>query len=299
MNELAIGAIILSTFLHAGWNAFGKNRGFSLAYFNCAMGIAVIIATPIFVLFHKNINDLPVRFWFIAFFSGMANTIYMTALSRSYQRGELSVVYPLVRCFPVIFIPLFSVLFLGNTTLSWESWCGISFVIFGAVSIPLSHFRKGAIVKPLLRAFPMTILAAGATTAYSLLDKVALEIMISHDFTENSAGINYLFLHYYAAVFCGTITVFSLPEERRKVSHIFQHRLSETCLAGAMMLCTTGLVLTAVAMSKELSHVIALRQLSLPVGFLIGILCFKEQKTLTKFIGIFCILAGLGIIVAQ
>ena len=62
---------------------------------------------------------------------------------------------------------------------------------------------------------------------------------------------------------------------------------------GLMMTCTYGLVLIAMALTEEVSYVVALRQLSIPVGVLMGILWLKEPASRAKAIGTLVMLAGL------
>jgi uncharacterized membrane protein len=59
------------------------------------------------------------------------------------------------------------------------------------------------------------------------------------------------------------------------------------------MTCTYGLVLMAMAMTDEVSYVVALRQLSIPVGVLMGVLWLKEPASTAKTLGTMVMLAGL------
>ncbi|NOG32484.1 EamA family transporter [Halomonas sp. TBZ9] len=66
---------------------------------------------------------------------------------------------------------------------------------------------------------------------------------------------------------------------------------------GLMITTTFGFVLVALALSDEVSHVVALRQLSIPLGTLIGILWLKERLSTFKALGLVIMLTGLWMVV--
>lgn len=84
-----------------------------------------------------------------------------------------------------------------------------------------------------------------------------------------------------------------LPAERRRLPLLRQQGLPVLVMTGLMMTCTYGLVLMAMAMTDEVSYVVALRQLSIPVGVLMGVLWLKEPASTAKTLGTLVMLAGL------
>jgi len=84
-----------------------------------------------------------------------------------------------------------------------------------------------------------------------------------------------------------------LPAERRRLPALRQQGLPMLVATGLMMTCTYGLVLIAMALTEEVSYVVALRQLSIPVGVLMGVLWLKEPASRAKAIGTLVMLAGL------
>jgi len=303
MTSLAISAILLSTVFHASWNAIAKNETPSLAFFAFAMSAGALVATPFHIYFHVDLTHLPAQFWLITCFSGIAQTVYLGALARAYSREELSIVYPLVRCLPVIGIPLLTAFLFRTNALSVGSWIGIGLIMLGSIMIPCSSRKRGASLRHLAHAainiIPIALLAAGATMSYTILDQTALGLMKAHGLSVVDASTNYMFVQAYSTLVWIIPAVLVTANQRRLIPKIWRMQLAKSSLAGVTMLATYGLILTAVSMSKELSHVVALRQLSLPIGFLIGIICFKESKSWSKFLGMFVILSGLATVAYQ
>ncbi len=64
-------------------------------------------------------------------------------------------------------------------------------------------------------------------------------------------------------------------------------------LTGVMVMATYGLVLVAMTLTAEVSLVVAMRQLSIPLGVMLGVLWLRERAAIAKWIGIVIMLAGL------
>jgi uncharacterized membrane protein len=64
------------------------------------------------------------------------------------------------------------------------------------------------------------------------------------------------------------------------------------------VICTSSytLVLIAMMLATNVSYIAAFRQLSIPLGAILGIILFKETATRPKFTGIIFIFLGLLIV---
>ncbi|MHC4202768.1 MAG: drug/metabolite transporter, partial [Planctomycetota bacterium] len=67
---------------------------------------------------------------------------------------------------------------------------------------------------------------------------------------------------------------------------------------GIAIYLTYGLVLVAMSFVTNASYVVALRQLSIPVGAMLGVMILKEPRYAAKFVGIAVIVAGLVFVAA-
>ena len=75
----------------------------------------------------------------------------------------------------------------------------------------------------------------------------------------------------------------------------WQIRRSAT-IAGIMMSTTYGLVLLAMTMTENVSYVVALRQLSIVIGMVLGVVFLSERLLLTRMVGSVMILLGLVLV---
>ena len=77
--------------------------------------------------------SIPPGGWFCIVASGLIHGVYFGCIGGAYQRGDLSLVYPLARGSGPLFIPLLAVLLLGEE-ISPLGGIGILFII-GGVSV--------------------------------------------------------------------------------------------------------------------------------------------------------------------
>ncbi len=67
-------------------------------------------------------------------------------------------------------------------------------------------------------------------------------------------------------------------------------------ITGLLIMGTYGLVLTAMAYASNVSYIAAFRQLSIPLGAILGILVQKEPSYPTKLASVGIIFTGLILI---
>jgi uncharacterized membrane protein len=63
-----------------------------------------------------------------------------------------------------------------------------------------------------------------------------------------------------------------------------------------MMSTTYGLVLLAMTMTENVSYIVALRQLSIVIGMVLGVVFLFERLLLTRVVGSVMILLGLVLV---
>ncbi len=103
-----------------------------------------------------------------------------------------------------------------------------------------------------------------------------------------------LFLSWYSVLGNGAADVALVLEvlQAHRFEYAWNIRLSAS-LAGVMMASTYGLVLFAMTMTDNVSLVVALRQVSIVFGLLMGIQFLGEKWYLTRGVGVASIVAGL------
>ncbi|WP_336273982.1 drug/metabolite transporter [Vreelandella indica] len=292
MSPAALALVLVSVCMHAGWNVLGKRNEPSLASFALAYGAGGALMLPL-VLLGPSLASLPSVFWGWLVLSGLCQMLYMGGLAWAYARGEVSVLYPIARALPVVLVPLVSIALLGSRVLDAWDGLGMMLVVAGALCLPLSHPEARRFSTYFTPAMGFALLAAAGTVGYSLIDKQALGLMQGAGHSGLTAGAVFMVLQAVMTLTWAVPLLSLLPAERRRLPALRQQGLTMLITTGLMMTCTYGLVLMAMAMTDEVSYVVALRQLSIPVGVLMGVLWLKEPASTAKTLGTLVMLAGL------
>jgi len=292
LSPAALALVLVSVCMHAGWNVLGKRNAPSLASFALAYGAGGALMLPL-VLLGPSLASLPSAFWGWLVLSGLCQMLYMGGLAWAYARGEVSVLYPIARALPVVLVPLVSIALLGSRVLDAWDGLGMALVVAGALCLPLSHPEARQFSTYFTPAMGFALLAAAGTVGYSLIDKQALGLMQGAGHSGLTAGAVFMVLQAVMTLTWAVPLLSLLPAERRRLPALRQQGLTMLITTGLMMTCTYGLVLMAMAMTDEVSYVVALRQLSIPVGVLMGVLWLKEPASTAKTLGTLVMLAGL------
>ncbi|UYO73294.1 EamA family transporter [Halomonas qinghailakensis] len=292
MSPAALALVLFSVCMHAGWNVLGKRHAPSLAFFALAYGSGGALLLPL-VWLGPSLAALPNTFWGWLVLSGLCQMLYMGGLAWAYARGEVSVLYPIARALPVVLVPLVSIALLGNRALDVRDGIGMALVVVGALCLPLSHSEARRLSTYLTPAMGFALLAAAGTVGYSLVDKQALALMQIAGHSSLTAGAVFMVLQAVMTLTWAIPLLALLPAERRRLPLLRQQGLVMLVVTGLMMTCTYGLVLMAMALTDEVSYVVALRQLSIPVGVLMGVLWLKEPASRAKALGTLIMLSGL------
>ena len=128
--------IFFAALLHALWNIIIKSMNNSL------VGIAVKV-------FFQSIIFFPIIFivplpqgltWFYLISSSILHSIYFILLGSMYNRGDMTVIYPIARGCAPVFVTVLSLIFLKDS-LSLVGIIGIITVSFGLVLLSLENFK--------------------------------------------------------------------------------------------------------------------------------------------------------------
>lgn len=295
MSPTALALVLVSVCMHAGWNVLGKRNAPSLGAFALAYGAGGAVCTPLLWL-GPSLSTLPSAFWVWLALSGLCQMLYMGGLAWAYARGEVSVLYPIARALPVVLVPLVSIALLGNRVLDRWDGIGMVLVVVGALCLPLSHPEARRLSTYLTPAMGFALLAAVGTVGYSLIDKQALGLMQGVGHSGLTAGAVFMVLQALMTLTWAIPLVAILHAERRRLPALRQQGLAILVVTGLMMTCTYGLVLMALAITDEVSYIVALRQLSIPVGVLMGVLWLKEPASRAKAVGTLVMLVGLVLV---
>lgn len=155
-----------------------------VAFTTVASLISIIIYFPLFMWGRSILGEhgYPTSLWsWIGILAcGVASAVYYLFIGGAYDRGDLSVVFPVTRGFGPIFILIFALIWL-NEKISYFGLLGILTVVFGSYVIYLPSFEFSDLFSPFKvfksKTFLFSMGAGACTAAYSLINKKNLQVV--------------------------------------------------------------------------------------------------------------------------
>ncbi len=278
MSWLALGLLVLSAFLHMGWNLLMKQASerHLVAWWGLAVGALLFLPLPIAAR-----HEL-IPIWGYALISAFFQLLYYLLLGYAYNRGDFSLVYPIARGTAPLFIALGSVLFLGER-LPWAGVLGLLIVVAGISLIGLgvwqgsspSSVRAGsALVAPL--TISLTI------AAYSVLDGAAVQQAEPMAYTVLSFGLSMILM---------APVIYRQYGWQRMLS-VGRTNWWQIGLIGLGTYAAYSLVLVASTIAP-ISYVGAVRGLSIVFAALTGWLWLGEPFGLMRTVGAVIVVLGI------
>lgn len=261
--------------MHAGWNAMVKGSADKAIMLGMVLFAHLIVGLTMVAIFQPPEKTA----WPYLFASVIVHSFYVYFLFLSYRLGDLSQVYPIARGIAPMLISLGGYYFAGEQ-LSNLGWFGVFLVSFGIAM--LSFARRTSSFDP--RAV-LAALATGVSIAgYSILD--GLGARVSGD---TLGFIGWLF------VFEGCIA-FGFLYYRRSVLAITPIKTYWVGLFGGFVSALAyGLVIYAKTLIA-LGAVSAMREASVIIASLIGIIVFKERPWKLRLLAAAIVAIGVFIL---
>ncbi|MGF9698031.1 DMT family transporter [Paenibacillus sp. MABNR03] len=175
MMILPIFLVLASGMAHAVWSMFTKRSLNKSVFLWSIMMIPTVILLPVLIVELVRV-PLSMSAYALLVLSMALQALYSWLLSQTYELGDLSQIYPIMRGTSTLLVPLIGVIFLGET-LSSFGWIGIAcmlggFMVLGGVGS--RRAKTGSQVqgtKPVLMALCVGL----CTTSYVFVDKLNLE----------------------------------------------------------------------------------------------------------------------------
>ncbi|MGJ8569340.1 MAG: EamA family transporter [Hoeflea sp.] len=256
MTTFALGIVLFSALLHAGWNAMlkavddraGVLGAVSLAH--ALVGVALIAASPLPAM----------ASWPSIIISTLVHYGYYLLLFRTYRHGDLSQVYPISRGLAPAFVA-FSAWILIDESLAPLAVAGLVAITAG---ICLLALQRGAAAAP------------RSTLGYAVL----LGLCIGTYSTADGIGIR---LAGTATGYMGWLFLLEAPvplaialHRHRNRGHFAPRTLVYGLLGGVAAVTAYGLVLYVKTIAP-LGAVSAVRESSVIIAALIGVFIFGER----------------------
>ena len=261
-----------------------------------------LLCVPIMFMGRHEVLVIIEQFWVLLIITGFFQALYFGGLAYAYKTGELSISYPLARSLPTLLVTIVAFMLGQGGTIGTQALIGMAFIIVGGFLMPLQSFRNFTLQQYKSVALVAAVVAALGTAGYSLVDDYTLALIRG----THSGDLNHNFLiAFYYIGLQGLITVFWQGlvvvfnrNERQVLIQVGAHPGS-SIIKGAGIFLTYSLALISMGYVTNVSYVVAFRQLSIPIGFVFGIILLKERAFGPKvsamillFIGV--VLVGLG-----
>jgi drug/metabolite transporter (DMT)-like permease len=297
MTFTAINLLLLSVVVHAGWNAISRGRRPTAAFMLVASATGMVLLAPIALWHAPELCGVAPVFWVWLGGTSLFMALYYVALAGAYRAGEMSLVYPLARALPALLVPLVSVVLGRANGLTW--WLGLAggLIVAGALLLPMRHFRDFRAAHYGSRAFILAMLTAVGTTGYTVFDYYCMGL-VQHPggpLGPVAAPLSYIALQGLCTCVWLLLYVLFSRLERDALQGVLRGLWRPAALTGLGIYLAYTLVLSAYTHVNDPSYVAAFRQLSIPVGVVLGLTLLGERRTGPKLVGTITIFAGVVI----
>jgi uncharacterized membrane protein len=256
MTAFALGIVLFSAFLHAGWNAMLKavddRAGVlgAVSFAHALAGVVLISVSPVPAM----------ASWPSIIISTLVHYLYYLLLFRAYRHGDLSQVYPISRGLAPAFVA-FSAWILIGEALEPLAVVGLVAITGG---IGLLALQRGAATAP-RSTVGFAVLLGVCIGIYSTADGIGIRL------SDTATGyMGWLFLLE------APVPLAIALHRRRKGGQFAPRTLILGLIGGAAAVTAYGLVLYVKTIAP-LGAVSAVRESSVIIAALIGVFFFGER----------------------
>ena len=265
--------ILFAAALHASWNVLIKSESESLTNTVLIIAGSAVIGVVLLPFF-----PLPLRpCWPYLGASVVIHIVYFSLLLLAYKKGEMSLVYPLMRGLPPVLTAIAASILLSES-LSLRGWLGIALVSGGALMLTADfRFSKGFQLAPVALAF----LNAIVIVIYTLVDAQGARLS-GNAFSYTGWKLFLLALFIFLAI----------PIiEGRKIFYRMAKDWKKSLIGGACTFGSYGIALWAMTLA-HVALVAALRETSILFGTVFSVFILKERINWIRGLSITFIVAG-------
>ena len=283
MTTAALLPVLTSAICHASWNFLLKRSDHKTAFLFSlgAVSFAVFLIPAIVA---TSIEGIGARGLMFGLVTALLHGVYGLSLSRGYQLGDLSTVYPISRGMGPVLIPLAAVIFLGERA-SLAAGFGIALVVLGVYAINIEAGGVRDLLQPLRSlnrpATRIALLTGALIATYSLWDKAALDDL-------SPLTLNQFAMAGHALI----LAPIALRHGGRAVRHEWRERRGSILAAGVLAPLAYVLVLVALTTGR-ISYVAPVREVGIVIGAMLGVMLLGGGYGRWRIAGAVTILAGV------
>ncbi|WP_136609050.1 DMT family transporter [Paenibacillus dokdonensis] len=280
---LPILLVLASGMAHAVWSMFTKRSLNKGVFLWSIMMIPAVILLPVLIMELWK-HPLTWGAYGLLLLSVALQGLYSWLLSKTYELGDLSQIYPIMRGTSTLLVPIIGVLFLKES-LSIFGWFGIILMLGGFFLLSgIGLGRKNANAQPQsLKPFALALCVGLCTTSYVFVDKLNL------DHVSPVALLEVTNIGFVAGLTPLVLASRQLKQEWRKNR--------STIFLGAILNPGSYLLFLFAMQQAPMAHISPLREIGTVFATFLGILLLKEQqglKRITTSIIVFCGILLIG-----
>lgn len=269
--------VLCGALCHASWNAVVKRGADTLlSAVLVAAGCGAIAVIPLPFLPQPDPASWP---FIIA--SVLAQVIYMCLLAATYQAGDMSQTYPVMRGTAPLMVALASGPFIGES-LSAPRWAGVALISGGVAGMALIDPRA---TKRRWAASGLAVLNAGVIATYTVIDGIGVR--------RAGQPVSYGFWTFILTAI--PLVAWAALRRRRAVAHYAVAHWRVAVFGGAGTLASYSLALWAMTVAP-VAVVASLRETAILFATAISALVLKEKITPARLSAIGVIVIGAAII---
>jgi len=275
MPLFAFLLVILAATLHALWNFATKKVSGNLSVIWIGLVLATIAIIP-FLFFLSPEQIFVTKAWPFILATGLIHAVYFFAVAKTYEHGDISVVYPIARGSGIAGTAIIACLLLQEK-ISSVGTVGILLISLGTLLLGLTNIHQK-------RGIFFSLLVAVMIIGYSIVDKLGVGII---------HPIGYIFgLVLLTTVF---LAPYILINKRQELLSAMKNMKKYSLIIG-LGSGGTYLIILFVFQMAPVSYVVAARELAVAIGALLGFIFLKEQFSAQKALGIMGIVIGMILI---
>ncbi|MFI0843436.1 EamA family transporter [Mesorhizobium sp. IMUNJ 23232] len=272
MSAFALTLVLSAALLHASWNALVKaasDRALTIAAVASMHGLGGLVLIMLSA-------PPAMASWPSIAASTLIHYAYYVLLFQAYRLGDLSQVYPISRGMAPAVVALGTYLIIGEnlTTLGWAGLFAISLgIFFLAIQRGAAHADR--------RAVGVALLLGLTIAGYSIADGIGVRL------SQSPMGyIGWLFL-------LESPVMFAILWQRRRKAAPFDWRVFGIGMVGGVFSVAAYATVLYVKTFAPIGAVSAIRESSVVIAALIGLVFFGERPWLGRLISAVIVAAGV------
>jgi drug/metabolite transporter (DMT)-like permease len=287
MSNLAFTLIAFSALMHVIWNLLVKRSSHKTVFIWWMFIASSLLFSITLPFFHAPFLVPDLHTFLMISIGATCFVLYHILNGRAYRTGDLSVVYPLTQT-SIIYVPIWGMILL-NERLTVTGGCGILLVILGTYSVQLQRLSLMDMLRPFRNIRSQSVQASLAAGFIYSIGSIA----------EKTGVKNYSPLHFTYFLVISMLLLMSInicrPRYHQMIKEEFRQNwrlilLSGPVMMGSFLSFRYGLNLAPV------SYAVPVRQISVLMGVLIGILFLHESFGRIRLISATIIFAGVILI---